>query len=45
MSECKKCNEKNPPSFHYWTILLGGYLLASSVYGTVKLINLIISLF
>jgi len=45
MSECKKCNQKNPPNFQIWTIVIGGYLLFSSIYGTVKLINSLINIF
>jgi hypothetical protein len=42
---CQKCNEKNPPNFQYWSIIVGSYILVSSVYGTIKLFNLIINQF
>ncbi len=42
---CTKCNEKNPPNFQIWAIVLGTYILGSSVYGTIKIVNAIINLF
>jgi len=45
MAECKKCNQKPTSNTQYFTIIVGVYLLVSSVYGTIKLAEIIISLF
>ena len=45
MSECKKCNQKPVSKFQYATIALGIYMLGTSIYGTIKLFELIVSLF
>jgi hypothetical protein len=44
MPECKKCNQKPTSKTQYYTIGLGVYLLGSSVYGTIKIFELLISL-
>jgi hypothetical protein len=44
MSECKKCNQKPTSNLQYATIVLGFYLLASSIYGTIKLVEKLIGL-
>jgi hypothetical protein len=45
MSECKKCNQKPVSKGQYATIILGAYLLFSSIYGTITLFKEIITLF
>ena len=44
MAECKKCNQKPTSKTQYFTIAAGFYLLGSSIYGTVKLVELLIGL-
>lgn len=41
---CKSC-EKGLNSGQKWTIVLGLYMLGSSIYGTVELVKSLISLF
>lgn len=45
MAECKKCNQKPTSKSQYYTIGLGVYLLATSIYGTVKIFELVFNLF
>ena len=45
MSECKKCNQKPTSKTQYFTIGIGIYLLTSSVYGTIKIFELLFGLF
>ena len=45
MTECKKCNKKPVSKTQYITIIGGFYLLGSSIFGTIKLVEIIISLF
>ena len=45
MTECKKCNKKPVSKTQYITIIGGFYVLGSSIFGTVKLVEIIISLF
>jgi hypothetical protein len=45
MAECKKCNQKPTSNTQYFTIIVGVYLLASSVYGTIKIFESIFELF
>ena len=45
MSECKKCNQKPTSKGQYATIVGGFYLLGAAIYGTIKLINDLISYF
>ena len=44
MTECKKCNKKPVSKTQYITIIGGFYLLGSSIYGTVKIFELILGL-
>ena len=44
MTECKKCNKKPVSKTQYFTIAAGFYLLGSSIYGTVKIVELLIGL-
>jgi hypothetical protein len=44
MAECKKCNQKPTSKTQYYTIGVGVYLLGSSIYGTVKIFELLIGL-
>jgi len=44
MSECQKCKQKPTSNLQYATIVLGFYIIGSSVYGTIKLVELIIGL-
>ena len=44
MSECKKCNQKPTSRLQYLTIVLGFYLLASSIYGTIMFVRKLIEL-
>ncbi len=41
MAECKKCNQKPASKTQYYTIGVGVYLLGSSIYGTIKLFELL----
>ena len=45
MSECKKCNQKPTSNTQYYTISVGVYLLGSSIYGTIKIFELLFGLF
>jgi hypothetical protein len=45
MAECKKCNQKPTSKTQYFTIIAGVYLLVSSVYGTIKLLESVFELF
>jgi hypothetical protein len=45
MSECKKCNQKPTSKGQYSTIVIGFYLLGAAIYGTITLINNLISYF
>ena len=45
MAECKKCNQKPTSKTQYITIIGGFYVLGSSIFGTIKLVEIIISLF
>jgi len=40
-SECKTCKQKGPGTFQIGTIILGFYVLFSSIYGTTQLVKLI----
>jgi hypothetical protein len=42
-SECNTCKQKSPVSFQTWSIILGFYVLFSSVYGTIEIGKSIIS--
>lgn len=44
MAECKKCNQKPTSKTQYITIIGGFYLLWSSIYGTIKIFELLIGL-
>jgi len=44
MAECKKCNQKPTSKTQYFTIAAGFYLLWSSIYGTLKIFELLIGL-
>jgi hypothetical protein len=43
-STCKTCKQKGPGPVQIGSIILGTYILVTSVYGTVKLVQSIISL-
>ena len=45
MSECKKCNQKPTSKTQYLTIITGFYLFGSSIYGTIKIFELLFNLF
>jgi len=45
MAECKKCNKKPINKTQYITIIGGFYLLGSSIFGTIKLVEIVINLF
>jgi len=45
MSECKKCNQKPTSNIQYFTIAAGTYILGSSIYGTIKLVELAMGVF
>jgi hypothetical protein len=40
---CKKCKQKGPGSFQIGSIILGFYVLFSSIYGTIEIGKSIIS--
>ena len=40
--DCKTCKQKGPSKFQIGSIILGFYLLSSSIYGTVVIIRNII---
>jgi hypothetical protein len=42
---CKTCKQKGPGTFQIGTIILGFYVLASTIYGTYTFINDIIQFF
>ena len=42
-SGCKTCKQKGPSTFQIGTIILGFYLLASAIYGTITFVKDIIS--
>ena len=44
MAECKKCNQKPTSKIQYYTIVAGIYLLGSSIYGTIKIFEVLIGL-
>lgn len=44
MAECKKCNQKPTSKTQYFTIGAGIYLLGSSIYGTIKIFEVLIGL-
>jgi hypothetical protein len=44
-SGCKKCKQKGPGVIQIGSIILGLYLLSSSIYGTIELFKHIISWF
>ena len=44
MAECKKCNQKPTSKIQYYTIVAGVYLLLSSIYGTIKIFEVLIGL-
>jgi hypothetical protein len=44
MAECKKCNQKPASKTQYHMIGIGVYLLGSSIYGTIKLFELLFGL-
>lgn len=45
-STCKKCNKKSgTPNYQKWSIILGGYMFATSIYGTIELVKKLIELF
>jgi hypothetical protein len=43
-SECKTCKQKGPGAFQIGSIILGFYVLITSIYGTIELFKDIISL-
>ena len=45
MAECKKCNKKPVSKTQFITIIGGFYLLGSSIFGTIKLVEIVVSLF
>ncbi len=45
MSECKKCNEKPTSNIQYISLIGGVYILGTSIYGTYKLFEMLVSLF
>ncbi len=42
---CKTCKEKGPGKFQVGVIVLGFYMLSTSIYGTIVLVKNIINLF
>ena len=44
-SECKTCKQKGPGTFQIGTIILGFYILLTSIYGTIELFKDIMSWF
>ena len=40
---CKKCKQKGPGTFQIGSIILGFYVLFSSIYGTIELVKSMIS--
>lgn len=44
-SECKKCKQKGPGVFQIGSIILGFYILGSSIYVTTLLIKEFLNLF
>jgi hypothetical protein len=47
MSEtgCKKCKQKGPSNFQIGSIILGVYILTTSIYGTIEFVKDIIGFF
>ena len=43
--DCKKCKQKGPGVIQIGTIILGFYLIISSVYGTIIFVENVISYF
>jgi hypothetical protein len=43
-STCKSCKQKGPRPIQIGSIALGFYVLSTSIYGSVKLFQLIVSL-
>jgi hypothetical protein len=44
-SGCKKCNRKTGiPAYQTWSLILGGYIFLTSIYGTVELVKKLIHL-
>lgn len=44
-SECKTCKQKGPGTFQIGSIILGFYVLITSIYGTIELYKNIVSFF
>jgi hypothetical protein len=44
-TECKKCKQRGPGAFQIGSIILGFYIIITSIYGTIELFKNIISLF
>ena len=44
-SECKSCKQKGPSNLQIGSIILGFYVLFSSIYGTIKIAEYLISIF
>jgi hypothetical protein len=44
-SECKTCKQKGPGTFQIGSIILGFYVLGTSIYGTIELFKHIVSWF
>jgi len=42
---CKTCKQKRPGSFQIGSIILGFYVLGTSIYGTIVLFKDILNLF
>ena len=45
MSECQKCNQKPTSKSQYITIILGLYLLCAAIYGSIIIVQNIVSFF
>jgi hypothetical protein len=46
--KCNTCNKKSPTEMiqkNYWIIIFGTYIFGACIYGTIKIIEKIISLF
>lgn len=42
--KCKTCNKKSPKEMlikHYWFLFFGTYIFGASIYGTVKIVEII----
>jgi hypothetical protein len=44
-SECKTCKQKGPGPVQIGSIVLGFYILSTSIYGTIKLVELVMNFF